>query len=74
MAGKENKFQADLVKEIKKRFPGAIVLKNDANYLQGIPDLTVLWNRWLGYARMARKVVLKYISLIKIFIFKWPTI
>lgn len=45
MAGKENKFQADLVKEIKKRFPGAIVLKNDANYLQGIPDLTILWNR-----------------------------
>ena len=44
MAGKENKFQADLVKEIKKRFPGAIVLKNDANYLQGIPDLTILWN------------------------------
>ena len=45
MAGKENKFQADLVKEIKKRFPGAIVLKNDANYLQGIPDLTILWKR-----------------------------
>lgn len=45
MAGKENKFQADLVKEIKKRFPGAIVLKNDANYLQGIPDLTILWNK-----------------------------
>lgn len=46
MAGKENKFQADLVKEIKKRFPGAIVLKNDANYLQGIPDLTILWKRY----------------------------
>lgn len=45
MAGKENKFQADLVKEIKKRFPGVIVLKNDANYLQGIPDLTILWKR-----------------------------
>lgn len=45
MAGKENKFQADLVKEIKKRFPGAIILKNDANYLQGIPDLTILWKR-----------------------------
>lgn len=44
MAGKENKFQADLIKEIKKRFPGAIVLKNDSSYLQGIPDLTVLWN------------------------------
>ena len=45
MAGKENKFQADLIKEIKKRLPGAIVLKNDSNYLQGIPDLTILWNK-----------------------------
>ncbi len=45
MIGKENKFQADLIKEIKKRFPGAIVLKNDPNYLQGFPDLTVLWGK-----------------------------
>lgn len=45
MAGKENTFQADLIKEIKARFPGAIVLKNDPNYLQGIPDLTVLWEK-----------------------------
>jgi hypothetical protein len=36
-----------LIKEIKDIFPGAIVLKNDPNYIQGIPDLTVLWNnRW----------------------------
>jgi hypothetical protein len=28
-------------------FPGCIVLKNDPNYLQGIPDLTIFWNdRW----------------------------
>ena len=39
---KENEFQASLIKEIKERFPGAIVLKNDPNYIQGIPDLTVL--------------------------------
>lgn len=43
----ENKFQADLIKEIKDRFPGSIVMKNDANYIQGIPDLTVLYkNKW----------------------------
>lgn len=39
---KENQFQASLIKEIKTRFPGAIVLKNDPNYIQGIPDLVVL--------------------------------
>ena len=39
---KENEFQASLIKEIKERFPGAIVLKNDPNYIQGMPVLTVL--------------------------------
>lgn len=44
---KESAFQAKLIREIKKRFPGAIVLKNDPNYIQGFPDLTVLYkNRW----------------------------
>ena len=43
----ENKFQAKLIKEIKNIFPGCIVLKNDSSYLQGIPDLLVLYNdRW----------------------------
>lgn len=28
-------------------FPGCIVMKNDPNYIQGIPDLIVLWgDRW----------------------------
>lgn len=28
-------------------FPGSIVLKNDPNYIQGIPDLLVLYkNKW----------------------------
>lgn len=40
---KESEFQAKLIREIKKRFPGAIVLKNDPNYIQGFPDLTVLY-------------------------------
>lgn len=32
---------------MKRKFPGCIVLKNDPNYLQGIPDLTIFWNdRW----------------------------
>lgn len=43
MGKKENEFQANLIKEIKARFPGAVVLKNDANYIQGIPDLSVFY-------------------------------
>lgn len=44
---KENKFQGELIKEIKQRFPGSEVLKNDEQYIQGIPDLTVLYkDKW----------------------------
>ena len=39
----ESKFQHNLIKKIKDRFPGAIVMKNDPEYIQGIPDLTVLY-------------------------------
>lgn len=44
---RENKFQASLIKELKDRFPGCIVMKNDSSYIQGIPDLLVLHNdKW----------------------------
>lgn len=44
---KESKFQHDLIKDIKERFPGSIVMKNDPNYIQGIPDLTILYkDKW----------------------------
>ena len=43
----ERKFQKELIDEIKQRFPGSMVLKNDPNYIQGFPDLTLLWkDRW----------------------------
>lgn len=43
----ENAFQAGLIKEIKKRLPGCFVLKNDSAYMQGIPDLLILYkDRW----------------------------
>lgn len=43
MAVKENAFQAALIKELKDLFPGCVVLKNDPNYIQGFPDLTILY-------------------------------
>ena len=44
---RENGFQARLIRTLKDRFPGCVVLKNDANYIQGIPDLTVFYkNKW----------------------------
>ena len=41
----ENKFQSELIEKIKERFPGCLVLKNDPNYIQGIPDLLVLYDK-----------------------------
>ena len=44
---RENQFQAKLIKELKDIFPGCIIMKNDSGYLQGIPDLLVLYNdKW----------------------------
>lgn len=37
----ERDFQSELIKELKDTFKDAIVLKNDPNYIQGFPDLTV---------------------------------
>ena len=38
----ESKFQANLIKKLKKEYPGCIVMKNDSSYIQGIPDLLLL--------------------------------
>lgn len=47
MAKSERDFQADLIKELKKIFVGCLVMKLDARYIQGIPDLLVLYkNKW----------------------------
>lgn len=44
---RESKFQSDLIKELKIRFPGCFVTKLDSGHTQGIPDLLILWNdRW----------------------------
>lgn len=43
----ESSFQSKLIKEIYKMFPDCIVLKLDAQYIQGFPDLLVLYkNKW----------------------------
>ena len=43
----ESQFQSKLIDELKNIFPGCVVLKNDPNYIQGIPDLSIFWgNKW----------------------------
>jgi hypothetical protein len=43
----ERDYQAQIIKKIEARLPGCLVLKNDPNYIQGIPDLTVFhMDKW----------------------------
>lgn len=39
----ESEYQAKLIKKLEKIFPGCRILKNDANYRQGIPDITIMY-------------------------------
>lgn len=43
----ERDFQAGLIKKLKSMFEGCIVTKLDSSYIQGIPDLLILFkNMW----------------------------
>lgn len=44
---RERDYQSRLMRVLKREFPNAIILKNDPNYMQGIPDLIILnGGRW----------------------------
>lgn len=46
---KERDFQKKLIRIIKNKYPSAIILKNDPNYIQGIPDILILYkDRWVA--------------------------
>jgi hypothetical protein len=43
----ESAYQAKLIKKLRALFPGCVILKNDSSYLQGIPDIIILFrDRW----------------------------
>ena len=47
MSKLERDFQARLIKELKQIFKGCIFMKNDSSYIQGIPDLLILYrDKW----------------------------
>lgn len=49
MAKLESKFQKELMDEIRERYPGCMILKNDSSYIQGIPDWTILYkDKWVA--------------------------
>lgn len=43
----ERDFQSKLITELKAEFEGCMVMKLDSSYIQGVPDLLVLYNdKW----------------------------
>lgn len=47
MSKLESRFQKELIDEVKLRYPGCVALKNDASYIQGFPDWTILYeDKW----------------------------
>lgn len=43
---RESDFQRSVIKKLKQRYPGCYILKNDANYLQGVPDFIFLYDEF----------------------------
>jgi len=44
---RERDYQARLIKKLHRLFPGCVILKNDSEYVQGIPDLLILFkDKW----------------------------
>lgn len=43
----ESGFQDRLKNDLKRMFPGCMIMKLDSSYIQGIPDLLILWrDKW----------------------------
>lgn len=40
---RESNYQGKLIRKLKRLFPGCIILKNDSDYQQGIPDLVIFF-------------------------------
>ena len=41
----EGRFKEELCMDLVRLFPGCVLLKNDEQLLQGVPDLLVLWEK-----------------------------
>ncbi len=52
----ERRFQSDLIKEIRRRLPECMIIKQDPSYIQGLPDLLILnGNKWAALECKSRK-------------------
>lgn len=53
---RESAYQGGLIRKLKSLYPSCIILKNDSSYMQGIPDLLILYkDRWAALEVKARE-------------------
>lgn len=52
----ESVYQGRLIKKLHIWFPGCQILKNDSSYLQGIPDLTLLYGPYWAWLEVKPSV------------------
>lgn len=45
MSKLESKFQKELIDELYELFPGCLIMKQDEQYCQGIPDLVIFYGK-----------------------------
>lgn len=50
----ESRYKPGLHERIEERFPGAVILKTDPAYLQGVPDSLVLFEDHWGFLEVKR--------------------
>lgn len=50
----ESVYKRELKKRIEFRLPGCLVLKNDEQLRQGVPDMTILYGPWYAVLEVKR--------------------
>lgn len=55
----EGDYKPELIKRIRNILPGCFILKNDANYMQGVPDLIILWESYWIMLEVKRSATAK---------------
>lgn len=54
---RESRFEVELIKELMREYPGAVILKNDSGFFQGIPDRLILYGpRWAAFEVKSNKM------------------
>jgi hypothetical protein len=52
----ETQYQMKLIEKIRELLPGCVILKNDPRYMQGVPDILILYNNTWAMLEVKRSL------------------